>query len=205
VRIQPLGVYFNDFNAGLGAATLRGSAVWTGGAVKLTDETDGGFGAVTFDGITTGSQLAGFTARFRLALGPTTTGAPGDGANFAVGDLDTAPWTESGPSTARHLAVGFDTYNNGGGAQNDIGIHLRVNGVHLATNATNPYTDGAFVPVEIMYQSGAITVKFNGAVIFDQVTASGFSFLATDQFGLSARTGGSKERATVDDVEIAPR
>jgi hypothetical protein len=205
VRIQPLGVYFNDFNSALGAATLRGSAVWTNGAVKLTDETDGGFGAVTFDGITTGPQVSGFTARFHLALGPIASGVPADGASFAVGDLGTGPWTESGPATAHHLSVSFDTFNNGTGAQNDIGIHLRVNGVHLATNATNPYTDGAFVQVEITYQSGAITVKFNGAVIFDQVATSGFSFLSTDQFGLSARTGGAKERATVDNVEIAPR
>ena len=33
-----------------------------------------------------------------------------------------------------------------------------------------------------------------------------FSFPATDgRFGISARTGGFAERATVDDVEITPR
>jgi hypothetical protein len=205
VRIPSLDVYTHNFNVALGAATLRGSAVWTNGAVKLTDENDGGFGAVTFDGITTGAQISGFTARFNLALGPITSGIPADGANFAVGDLGSGPWAEYGLATAHNLSVGFDTYNNGTGAQNDIGIHLWVNGAHLTASATNPYTNGAFVPVEITYLSGAITVKFNGSVIFDSIAAGGFSFLSTDRFGISARTGGAKERATVDDIEIALR
>ena len=61
------------------------------------------------------------------------------------------------------------------------------------------------MPVEISYQSGAITVKFNGAVIFDNVAAPGFSFQTTDKFGIGARTGGANERCVIDDVQIAPR
>jgi hypothetical protein len=203
VRVLGLG-YFNDFNAGLGAATLRGSAVLTNGAVKLTDENTGGeAGAVVFNGIATDFYGSGFTARFNLALGPIASGVPADGANFAVGDLGSAAWSESGPGTAHSIAVGFDTFD--GPAPGNIGIHLWVNGVHLAANSTNPYTDGALVPVEITYSAGAITVKFNGATIFNNVAVSGFSIQAGDQFGISARTGGFAERATVDDVVIAPR
>ncbi|HEX8680292.1 MAG TPA: chitobiase/beta-hexosaminidase C-terminal domain-containing protein, partial [Chthoniobacterales bacterium] len=204
VRVLGLGVYFNDFNSGLGAATLRGSAELSNGAVKLTDENTGGAaGAVIFNGIAADSHVSGFTARLNLALGPIASGVPADGANFAIGDLGSAAWWESGPPTARNVSVGFDTYESGGNGS--IGIHLWVNGVHLAANSTNPYTNGALVPVEITYDAGAITVKFNGATIFNNLAVPGFSIQGGDQFGISARTGGSAERATVDDVEIALR
>jgi hypothetical protein len=57
------------------------------------------------------------------------------------------------------------------------------------------------VPVEISYdQSSGLTVKFNGTVIFNNLSIGSFSFQASDQFGIGARTGGAVERAVVDDV-----
>ena len=135
-------------------------------------------------------------------LGPTTTGVPADGASFAVGTLPST-WGETGPGTAHSLAVGFDTYNNGGAG--DIGIHVWVNGAHFIANPTNPYTNGTSVPVEISYdQSSGLTVKFNGTTIFNNVALAGFSFQIGDQFGIGARTGGAAERVIIDDVQIAP-
>ena len=91
--------YLNDFINGLGKATLRGTAVLANGAVKLTDEVTGGFGAVVFDGIAATPALTGFTARFNLALGPGSA-PPADGASFAVGNLGVGAWGEGGPATA---------------------------------------------------------------------------------------------------------
>ena len=187
----------NNFNTGLGVAILRGSAIWTNGAVKLTDEVTGGAGAVVFDGIIASPTLNGFTARFNLARGPISSGVPADGASFAVGDLGAGVWGETGPGTARNLAVGFDTYENGGNGS--IGIHVAV-------DATNPYTNGVSVPVEISYDTATgVTVRFNGVTIFNNVATPGFAFPQNGRFGLGARTGGSTERAVVDDIEITPR
>ncbi|HEX8255524.1 MAG TPA: chitobiase/beta-hexosaminidase C-terminal domain-containing protein, partial [Thermoanaerobaculia bacterium] len=205
VRVLGLDVYFNDFNAALGPAALRGNAQWLNQSVQLTDTQGGQAGAVTFSGIALGSHVSGFTARFKLALGPTTTGLPADGANFAVGDLGSGAWGETGPATAHHLAVGFDTYDNGS-ANANIGIHLWVNGAHVAANAINPYTNGALVPVEISYDpASGVSVNFNGTTVFNGAAISGFGLQTGDQFGISARTAGANERAVVDDVEITPR
>ena len=193
----------NDFNAGLGAATLRGSAVWSSQGVRLTDAIGGQSDAVVFDGFTS-TALSGFTARFNLTLGPTTTGVPADGASFAVGDLGTGAWGETGPGTAQSLAVGFDTYNNGG--DGDIGIHVWINSTHVAYNATNPYTNGVSVPVEISYDAASgLTLRFNNALIFNHLALPGFSLPAGGRFGIGARTGGANERAVADDVVITPR
>ena len=172
---------------------------------ELTDEVTGGFGAVVFDGIAATPALTGFTARFNLQLGPGTA-PPADGASFAVGNLGVGAWGESGPATANSLAVGFDTFANGP-ANESIGIHIWVNGAHLAVNATNPYTNGATVPAEIIYDTATgLTVRYNSVLIFTNLAIPGFTFPAAGGgFGIGARTGGSLERAVVDDVEITPR
>lgn len=204
MRVRTLDTYFNDFNGSLGAATLHGSAAWTNGAVQLTDTVGSVAGSVIFNGIALGTYNSGFLARFSLQLGPTTSGDPGDGVSFAVGALPSAAWGETGPGGMHHIAIGFDTYNNGG--DGSIGIHLWVNGVHIASNPMNPFTNGALVPVEISYDaSSGVTVKFNGTTVFNNVAISGFGFLPSDRFGFGARTGGANERAIVDDVQITPR
>ena len=197
-------VYFNDFNATLGPAALYGSALWTNQAVQLTDAVNSTAGSVILNGISLGSYNSGFRADFNLQLGPTTTGIPADGVSFAVGALPAAPWGEPGPGGSHEIVVGFDTYDNGGDGA--IGIHLWVNGVHIASNPINPYTNGVLVPVEITYTANSgLTVKVNGTTVFNNVPISGFSFLSTDQFGFGGRTGGANERTIIDDVEIAPR
>ena len=204
VRVHTLGYYFNDFNAALGPATLYGSAVWTNAAVQLTDTVGGVAGSVIFNGITPGPYASGFRAQFNLQFGPTTTGVPADGGSFAVGALPSGAWGETGPGGPHSIAVGFDTYENGG--DGSIGIHLWVNGVHLTSNPINPFTNGVLVPVEVSYDAGSgVTVKFNGTTVFNNVPVSGFGLLPGDQFGFGARTGGASERAVVDDVQIAPR
>ena len=82
-----------------------------------------------------------------------------------------------------------------------------MNGVHLAVSATNPYTNGATVPVEIIYDTvNGLTVRYNSVLIFTNLPIAGFTFPGTGGgYGVSARTGGFTERAVVDDVEIAPR
>ena len=205
VRVLASDTYTNNFNAGLGAATLRRDAVWTNQAVQLTDALNGQFGAVVLDGIEAGPAVSGFTARFNATLGPTSN-APADGLSFSVGDLGTDAWAEAGPPTSHHLSIGFDTFDNFAGIPETVGIHLWVNGTHVAYNATNPYTDGVAVPVEVSYDTTTgVTVRFNGVLIFNNVPVPGFSFQTGDRFGFGGRTGGFNERKVIDDVEITTR
>ena len=197
--------YRNNFNTGLGTATLIGSATLTNQAVQLTDVLGSQTGSVVLTGIAPGPAFSGFTARFTVAMGP-TSGTPADGISFAVGDMGAVAFGENGPATAHILTVALDTYENGAGIPEALGIRLLSNGTVLAYNATNPYTNSLPVPVEVSFDiyTGA-TVKFNGATIFTNVAVPGFTFQAGDRFGFGGRTGGADERNVVDDVEITPR
>jgi hypothetical protein len=204
VKLMRFDAYRNDFNAALGAVSLRGTALWTNQAVQLTDATNGQLGAVVFEGAYAGPALNGFTARFNMNLGPAGQGVPADGISFAVGDLGASAWGESGPGTARNLTISFDTYDNGG--DGSIGIRVFSNNVAIASNPLNPFTGGVTVPVEITYDvSFGLTVKFNGATIFNQIPTPGFVLPIGSKFGIGGRTGGAVERAVVDDLEIIPR
>ena len=191
-----------DFNTDLGGAALQGSAVRIGNAVRLTDAVGGVAGTVVFANPGAGSPVrqTGFTVDFSLVLGPTTT-APGDGVSFAVGDMGSGYWGDLGPGTARHINVRFDTYNEGG--PNATGVRLSVNGTQLAYNPTNPYTNGAPVPVQVTFDEiTGLSVTFNGTRLFSNVAVPGFTLLSTDRFGFGAQTGAANEVCTVDDVEI---
>ena len=202
VRLTSAGVYYNDF-LNIGPATLYGSAIYSNHAIQMTDAGQiSAQAGLILNGIAVSPQLTGFTAKFDMAIGPTSTGTPADGVSFAVGTLPTT-WGEGGPGTSHSLAVGFDTYDNGG--TGGIGIHLWVNGTHIAVNATNPFTNGVTVPVEVIYDaSSGVTVQFNGTTIFSGVSVAPFTLQSGDQFGFGARTGGAAERAVIDDVQITP-
>ncbi|WP_425503678.1 chitobiase/beta-hexosaminidase C-terminal domain-containing protein [Luteolibacter flavescens] len=204
VKVLTLPSYVNDFSSGPGAASLRGHAIWTSQGIQLTDETGGGQqGAVVLDGPVTGSGMSGFTARFTLNLGPAGHVNPADGVAFSVGDLGTGTWREDGPGTARNLTISFDTYNNGG--DGSIGVRIFRDGTAVAHNPTNPFTNGVTVPVEVRYDATAgVSVVFNGVTLFTDVALPGFTLPEDGRFGFSARTGGSTERAVVDDVVIFP-
>lgn len=205
VRVETLAPFSSDFASGLGNATLRGNSAWSNGEIVLTEAVGGQMGSIVFNDLTTSPALHGFTARFNLNIGPNGQVTPADGVSFSVGNLGTGVWGESGPATAQNLTVGFDTFNNGPATAN-IGIHLWVNGTHIAVNPTNPFTNGSTVPVEISHDlASGITVKFNHTIIFSQVPTPGFTYPENGRFGFGARTGGAVERAVIDDVVITPR
>ena len=200
---RALTPYMNDFNVSVGAATLRGHAIWTNQAVRLTDDVGGQVGAVVADPALP-DGLKGFTVKFNVAFGP-SSGTPADGGSFAVGDLGSTAWGEAGAGTAHSLAVSFDTFNNGA-ANDNIGIHVWVNGAHVAVNGFNPYTSGVIVPVEISFDTtNGLTVKYNSATVFNNLAVSGFVLDGGDRFGIGARTGGATEKAVVDDLQLVPR
>ena len=204
VRVETLAPFSSDFASGPGNATLLGSSAWSNGEIVLTEAIGGQMGSIVLNDLKTTPALNGFTARFNLNIGPNGQVTPADGVSFSVGNLGTGAWGETGPATNQNLTVGFDTYNNGPASQN-IGIHLWVNGTNIAINPTNPFTNGATVPVEISHDlATGITVKFNHTIIFSQVPTPGFTYPENGRFGFGARTGGAVERAIIDNVVITP-
>ncbi len=197
--------YQNDFST-LPAASLRGTATWINQSLRLTEAANGQLGAAVLDGVAVCQGQTGFDALFTVAMGPTATGTPADGISFTVGDTGTLPWGEDGSATAHSLTISLDTYENGIGQSAATGIRINVNGTMVAYNATNPYTNGSTVPVEVHYTAATgVTVLFNGATIFSNTAVPAFSLRGGDRYGFGARTGGLNEVNVVDNVVISPR
>lgn len=198
--------YYPIYTALYGSATVINEQS-PSGAIRLTDEVNGGIGWMILDGPAVGSSTRGFRARFQIQIGPIASGVPADGVSFAAGDLPTSGWGEGGPGNGHSIAIGFDTFNNeGSGGPNDSGIHLWVNGTHIASNPISPYTNGVLVAVEVSYDpSSGVSVIFNGNTVLSNVAVPAFNFLPSDRFGFAGRTGGYKERAVIDNVQISLR
>ena len=194
----------NDFATGPGGAALSGSATWTSAGIRLTDNTMGQLGSMIMETPVVPAQTA-FTASFNVTLGPSATVVPADGMSFVVGDPGSGPWGESGPHTAHSLALGFDTYNNGP-ANDNIGIHLWINGTHVAVSPVNPYTNGFPTLVQVRYSaSGKLSLTYGGKPIFNEITTPGFTLQPGDHYGFGARSGGATQVCTVDEVVISPQ
>ena len=130
---------------------------------------------------------------------------PADGVSFSVGDPGSGPWGESGPHTPHSLALGFDTYNNGP-ANDNIGIHLWINGTHVAVSPVNPYINGFPTLVQVRYSpTGKLSLTYGGKPIFNEIATPGFTLQPGDRYGFGARSGGATQVCSVDDVVISPQ
>ncbi len=196
--------YQNDFTA-TPAVSLRGTAAWVNQSLRLTTAAGDQTGSAVLDGVVVCQGQAGFNALFTVAMGPGTA-PPADGISFSVGDMGSAAFGEDGPVGTRCLTISLDTYDNGTGQPAAIGIRIMVNNAMVAYNATNPYTNGATVPVEVNYTAAAgVTVRYNGAAIFTNTAVPAFTLQAGDRYGFGGRTGGLNEVNVVDNVAISPQ
>lgn len=196
--------YHADFNNGPGAVTLLGNATPISQAIRLTEPINSQAGAVILENVTNPATPKGFTARFKIMSGSSTQ--PADGLSFAVGNLGSVAWGEAGPQTAENLTIGFDNYENNNGQANAIGFHVWVNGLHVAYNPINPYTNGNFVDVEVRYDvATGVSVKYGTTTVFDKVAVPTFGLTQGAKYGFGGRTGGLNQVNVVDEVMIAPR
>lgn len=197
--------YHADFTGNAGAATLLGNAIAVDQAIRLTNSVNSQTGAAILENLSNPANPTGFTARFKVKMGPTTN-SPADGMSFAIGDLGSTAWGEAGPQTAQNLTISFDTYENNAGQAAATGIHIFVNGAHVHYNPLNPYTNGNFVDVEVRYDvTKGVTVKYGATTVFDRVPVPAFNFVQGAKYGFGARTGGLNQVNVVDEVMIAPR
>ncbi len=204
---QVVNGYRNDFSSSA-AATLLGAAVLDNGTLRLSQNGDAiAAGSAILADLQTWPGQSGFGAAFDLSIGMGSTATVADGVSFSAGNVGTALWGENGPVTSRNLTVTFDTYQNTSGGQLTArGIRLMVNGTMVAYHDTDPFTNGAYVPVVITYTpANGVTVKYNGVTVFSNVAVPGFTLDAGDRFGFGARIGGFNQVSRVDNVIIQPR
>jgi hypothetical protein len=195
---QPATVaYSNDFRSNVGLSSLFGDAVLEGGSVRLTNNVDFQLGSLVIDDLVQGGAVASFAATFDLQTGP-GTGVPADGISFNLGALPDAAFGEEG--IFQGLTVSFDTTFNG--PHDPIGIDVLVNGTVVARDATNPFTNGFFVPVTVVFNAdGTLDLTFDGAAIFTNIP-TGYVPAGGDRFGFGGRTGASNEVNRIDNVSI---
>lgn len=203
-----MGIYWKNYSNTFSTdaiASLRGNATLTGGVLQLTSATGGQIGSAILDSVSVGEGQTGFNASFLFGMGSGSS-PPADGMSFSVGNLGTAAFGENGPLTSHSLTLSFDTFDNGTGVGAAVGIRLVVNGVLVASNTTNPYTNGALFPANVTYSAAeGLSLTWNGTPIFTGVAVPGFTLQNGDRFGFGGRTGGLWQRNVVDDVTISPR
>ena len=185
--------YVNDFSLSIGAASLFGDAALDDGSVRLTNSINGQIGSLVIDNLVPGGAVSSFRASFDLQTGPGSI-PPADGISFNLGLLPDSAFGEEG--IGQGLTISFDTFDNLG--PDHIGIDVLVDGTVVAANATNPFTNGVFVPVSVVFDSdGTLDLTFDGNSIFTNL-ATGFTPGSCDRFGFGGRTGGSNEVNRID-------
>src|ERR1041384_4139675 len=118
------GTFSNNFDTDPGAAvTLDGSATWApAGYISLTENTGSLNGLMIVPDLDAGATVGGFTATFKLQIGP-GSGNPADGFSFNwAADLPTSAGSVSEEGAGTGLTVAFDIYDNGGGEAPSIDV-----------------------------------------------------------------------------------
>ena len=91
-------------------------------------------------------------------------------------------------------------------ANDNIGIHLWINGTHVAASPVNPWTNGFPTLVQVRYSAtGGLSLTYGGKPIFNGIATPGFTLEPNDRYGFGARTGGATQVCTVDDVVVSPQ
>ena len=96
------GSYNNDFSSGVGAASLRESAVLDSGSVRLTPNVIDNLGSLVINDLDPGSVVTSFDASFTLAIGPGAQSdiATAQAAQTAAQGVQTAATTLKGQADA---------------------------------------------------------------------------------------------------------
>jgi len=201
------GLISEDFNAGLpSGATLYGNASIVNNEAVLTPDANSQHGALSFTDQDSGAAINNWSAAFdfRLDQGNGTGGADGISLSYSrLGNVGLSGLShgvgEEGTNTG--IAVGFDTWNNGG-IDNNSGNHLslRYGGALLAlTNiptSTFFLNDGVTRNTMVTMSNGLLDVSINGTSFINH-NIVGWSAYA-GQFNFAGRTGGARNRQAID-------
>lgn len=202
VRALQGAAYVEDFNDGSADnAQLLGSATINSASVLLTPDVAGQTGSLNIGLLDPAVAIQSFNVSFRLASGPGSE-PPGEGFSFNFGQLPGTAFGEDGPVNFNGLTIVADLVGDGMGQPPDV--ELRVNGVLVPSgrSATNPFTNGAFVPVNVRLDpDGTLDLIFNNAALLTNVS-TGFIPEVGDRFGFGARTDVLTAEERIDDLNI---
>jgi hypothetical protein len=187
-----------------GASRPDGSTfepVITDGHLVLTWNENSEQGTVIFDDLDGGAPIDGFTATFKMQIGP-GSGNPADGVAFCFGpDINSGSnFGEEGTGTG--IIVCFDTYDNGAGEA--PAVDVKFGGTTIATTkfAKADMVTGVFEDVQIQVtRSGTINVTYKGQRIYQNLILPNFAPLS-GRFAIGARTGGENAQQWIDDLSI---
>src|SRR4051812_32356866 len=209
------GTFSNNFDTDPGAAvTLDGTAKWfdngngtgyiylTGPVVMNPAEN----GEITIGDLDNGDQVGGFTATFKMQVGP-GTGNPADGFSFNWAPDVPSLVSEDGGGSG--LTISFDIYDNGNETPPAPSIDVKVGGVLIQSkkmikgdgSAANDIMTSGFANVRIKYVSGLLDVDYKGQSIFASLPI-GLAPQSGAVFAIGARTGGEAAAQYVDDLNI---
>lgn len=175
--------------------------VITDGHLILTYNENSEQGTIVLDDLDGGAAIDGFTARFKLQIGP-GSGNPADGTAFCFGSDITSDLNFGEEGSGTGVIVAFDIYDNGGGEAPAIEVKYGGASVAIAKFAKADMVTSQFEDVEIVLtRSGTLSVSYKGQKVHDNVMLPGFAPSA-GQFAIGARTGGENGNQWIDDLNI---
>jgi len=120
----------------------------TGGHLVLTRDVNSQQGTIILDDLDAGALIEGFTATFKLQIGPGSY-YPADGLAFcfAPGIDSTSNFGEDGTGTG--VIVSFDIYDNGGGEAPAVDVIFGGNTIATTKYAKEDMATGVFEDVRI--------------------------------------------------------
>jgi hypothetical protein len=200
---------FNEGN--LDGAAIYGNAVIDtagggvagSGALKLTPPSGNQSGGWVTAELTPRKRVSAFTATFdlRISEGGANEAADGFSVNFG---RDVALGTVGAAEEGSGTGVSFCVDNFRGaldGRAFSSALKLKVGGVQIGFVQTATWNIGRYVPVSVSLASdGKLTVLVDGTNVFGNVTVPWVPTIG--RFGFYARTGGSFESHSVDNVKL---
>ena len=129
------------------------------------------------------------------------SGTPADGVSVNFGGIPAGNGAgEGGFAMDGGLAIGWDTYSNGGEQKS---VEVFANGVSILNYVWDFNTVfGAWVPVVVHWDEDGLDLSYNGTVIANDLATPGFVPKPGDSCAFSARTGGATEDCFIDDLEV---
>lgn len=200
------GEYSNDFASNVGIATAYGTAIVTGGRLRLTSSQVNQNSAMVLGDSAEGtiSFTASFTYTF-LDPTPPRKAAEGMSVNLGVLPSGVIPLNaENGPGNGLTISFDLFDFNSDGVVTSDRGIRVWSAGVVIASvpGAIDATDAGQPRAVTLRLDAdGTLDVTYKGnAIVTDLQT--GFVPQAGQRFGLAARTGAEFAEQRIDDLSI---
>ncbi len=158
-------------------------------------------GSIVLDDLDAGSAIEGFTATFKLQIGP-GSGNAADGLAFCFGPEIYSDSNFSEDGTGNGLVISFDIYDNG--AAEAPAIDVKYAGQVLATTkfAKADMVTSAFEDVSIQVtRSGTLNMSYKGQKLYENLLLPGYA-PTPGQFAIGGRCGGEYSVHWIDDLKI---